>query len=109
MATIADLRSVNATLSGTTADVVQLTQWWDVIEITNLDTTTPLYVRFDDTVPVAGQEGAFIVPPSAAKVFGPGDGIARGNGVPGSTATPCHVVRVVGSGGSYGAEGHAGS
>jgi hypothetical protein len=108
MATISDTRSVNATLSGTTADIVKLTQWWDVIEITNLHTAV-MYVRFDDTVPTAGQEGAFLVPPNSAKAFGPGDGIARADGIPGNTDTPCHLVRVVANGGDYGVEGHAGS
>jgi hypothetical protein len=109
MATISDLRSVHATLSTTVADVVQITQFWDTIEIANLDESNDLYVTFDGSTPVAGTEGQYVVPAGSAKVFGP-PGISNPAGVPGSTtaATVCHRVGVVGSGGSYSVEGHAG-
>lgn len=111
MATISDTRSVNATLTTTTADLVQLTQFWDTIEISNLDETNDLYLTLNSaTVPVAGAEGCYVVPAGTAKVFGPG-GIHNWDGVPGSTteATVCHRVRIVGNGGSYSIEGHPGS
>ena len=50
MATISDLRSVHATLSTTVADVVQITQFWDTIEIANLDESNDLYVAFERTM-----------------------------------------------------------
>jgi len=105
MATISDARSIHATLSTTTVDIANLTQFWDAIEVTNRDTTNNLWVRFDQTDPVAEAEGTFVVPPSSAKVFQ--RGIANSAGVPGSTtlATMCHPVKVLGNGGSYSVEG----
>lgn len=107
MATISDARSVNATLTTTTADVVQITQFWDAIEISNLDTTNHAYVTFDGTTPSAGLEGAFCVPAGQTKRFRTS---ANSAGVPGSTtaATVCHRVGIVGSGGSYSVAGVAG-
>lgn len=104
MATISDTRSIQATLTSTTVDIANLTQFWDAIEITNRDTTNNLWVRFDGTDPVADAEGAFVVPPSSAKVFTKS---ANALGVPGSTtlATMCHPVKVLGNGGSYSVEG----
>lgn len=104
MATISDARSIQATLTGTTVDIANLTQFWDAIEVTNRDTTNPLYVRFDGTDPVADAEGTFIVPAGTSKVF---EKSANQAGVPGSTtlATMCHPVKVLGNGGSYSVEG----
>lgn len=104
MATISDARSIQATLTGTTVDIANLQQFWDAIEITNRDTTNNLWVRFDGTDPVAEAEGAFVIPPSSAKVFTKSANTA---GIPGSTtlATMCHPVKVLGNGGSYSVEG----
>lgn len=104
MATISDAKSIHATLTTTTVDTALLTQFWDAVEITNRDTTNPLYVRFDGTDPVVDAEGTFIVPVSSSKVF---DKSANSAGVPGSTtaATACHYIKVLGNGGSYDIEG----
>lgn len=104
MATISDVKSIHATLSTTTVDIAQLTQFWSTIEITNDDTSNILYVTFDGSTPVAAAEGTYMIPTDAAKVFGP-EGIQLANGVPGSTSTPCHQVRVLGNGGVYHIEG----
>lgn len=105
MATISDATSIQATLTTTTVDLAQITQFWDALEVTNLDATNPLYVTFNGATPTAGGEGTFIVPPSVAKTFTVG--IINEDGISGSTtaATCCHVVRVLGNGGSYAVEG----
>ena len=105
MATISDTRSIQATLTGTTVDIANLTQFWDAIEVTNRDTVNTVWVRFDGTDPVAEAEGTFVVSPSTSKVFR--SGIMNEAGVPGSTtlATMCHPVKVLGNGGAYSVEG----
>lgn len=109
MATISDARSIHATLTTTTVDIANLTQFWDAIEVTNRDSTNTVFVRFDGTDPVAEAEGTFVVPPGSAKVFR--SSIVNQAGVPGSTtlATMCHPVKVLGNGGAYSVEGFSGS
>lgn len=110
MATISDPRSVNSTLSTTVVDIVQLTNWWDTIDITNVDASNDLYITFDNTSPTAGGEGCILVPRSSTATYGPGDGIVNENGVPGSSTDglTCHVIRIIGSGNIYGVSGHSG-
>lgn len=104
MASNNDPKSIHATLTTTTVDTALLTQFHDAVEITNRDTSNPLYVRFDGTDPVADAEGTFIVPVSSSKVF---DKSANQAGTPGSTttATACHHIKVLGNGGAYDIEG----
>ena len=108
MATISDVRAVNATLTATTADVVQITQFWDALDIGNFDADTPLYISFDGSTPVAGAEGLQVIPGGESRRFRT---IANADGVPGSTtaATVCHRVGVVGDGGAYSVAGVAGT
>lgn len=110
MATISDLRAVNATLTTTTVDIVNLTQFWDAIDITNVDAAQDLYITFDGSTPTAAGEGCIMIPRSSSGTYGPGDGITNENGVPGSTVdgTTCHQVRIIGSGNTYSVSGHAG-
>jgi hypothetical protein len=105
MATDNVTKSAYNTLSTTVADTVNLLQFWDRIEVSNTGTTS-LYVTFDGTTPTAALDNADIVEPSVTKIFS--YGIIRADGAPGSTTTPCHVVKVVGSGNTYGIVGVAG-
>jgi len=104
MATISDTTSIHATLSTTTVDIANLTQFWGAIEVTNRDPINTLWLRFDGTDPVAEAEGTYVVPPSTSKTFVESYNPA---GVPGSTtlATMCHPVKVLGNGGAYSVEG----
>ena len=100
---------MQATLTATTADVVQIQQFWDGINIKNLDATNALFVTWDGTVPTAGLEGTSMVPPNGDVTFRDGF-ITNYAGIPGSStaATVCHRVGIVGNGGSYGVEGVSG-
>lgn len=103
MATITDRKSVNATLSTTTVDVARLTQPWDYIEVTNLNSSEILTVTDDGaTDPTAGLEGATVVPPSQSKVLK-----ARRLNPTGdlSGTVTCHEIRVLGNGNAYVVEG----
>jgi len=99
MATISNVRSINATLSTTTVDVARLLQYWDHIEVTNLDGTNALVITDDGaTNPSAGLEGAIIIPPSQTKVL---PARALSTTAPDGSAVICHEIRVLGNGGSY--------
>ena len=108
MASYSDAKSVHETLTGTTVDTVTLSQFWDAVEITNHDSSTPLYVRFDAQNPTSGGEGSWVVPRAASKTFKTSDGVSNwAAGVAGSTAeaTAPIRVRIVGNNNAYSVEG----
>lgn len=107
MTTYNDTKAVHQTLSTTVADLVQLTQFWDGIEITNSSGTSALTVVFNTaTAPTAKQAGSETVEAGVTKLFSP---VAqKADGVPGSTSLPCHQLGIVGSGNGYSVVGVAG-
>lgn len=105
MATDNVVKSAFNTLSGSTADTVNLTQWWDRIEISNTGTTA-MYATFNGTTPTVAADGTEIIEAGTTKIFSAG--IQNGAGVVGSTTAPCHVVKVVGSSNTYGVIGVSG-
>lgn len=68
MATHTVTKSVTATLSGTTADTVNLTQPWDTIEISNRG-TVPLFVAWNGTTAVSSADNTDIVEAGVTKTF----------------------------------------
>lgn len=108
MATYNDARAQHQTLSGTTADLVLLTQFWDAVEVTNRSGTGGLTILFGTTVPTALVAGSEYVGPGETKLFS--EVPFNGDGVPGSavTATACHLVNVVGNANAYSIVGVSG-
>lgn len=105
MATISKTKAAHATLSTTVADRVNLTQFWDSIEISNQG-TVPMYVTWDGTTAaVSAADNTDIVEAGVTKAF---PGYTPGNGVPGSTSTPCHSLSIVGNANPYGVIGLSG-
>ena len=108
MATYNNAKAQHQTLSGTTADLVLLTQFWDAIEISNRSGTGPLSVLFGGTVPTALVAGSEIVEPGVTKLFS--EAPFNGAGVVGSTtaATACHQINIVGNSNAYSVVGVSG-
>lgn len=53
--------SVHKTLTGTTADTVNLNDQWTQIEVINRSGTAPLYVRADGTTAVAAADNTDVI------------------------------------------------
>lgn len=100
MATVSDLRSITATLSGTTVDTYQLLQPWDGVEVYNHDATDTLYVTDNGVTPVAGAEGTTAVGPGQRVVLHPRPSWAIPDG-----STAVHTIKVLGDGGTVSIEG----
>lgn len=94
MATDYAIRSVTNTLTSTTADTVTLNQPYDAIEVTNHDSTTTLYVRWDGAMAVSEADNTTPVLPASSKVIRVG-----------VNAAGTVVVSVVGNGNKYTIEG----
>jgi hypothetical protein len=105
MATYDALKAEHQTLSGTTADEVKLTQFWDRIEVINKSSSVALYFSQTDATPTSAEENTEYVAPSSSIVV---PAVIQGGGVAGSTVTPPHIVYVVGNGNAYGVVGIAG-
>lgn len=101
MATASDVKSISGTLTTTAEDIVNLTQFWDRIEIDNKSSDQGLYVKLDGGTAVAAGAGTEYIGPTQSKVFD--SGIVNELGVPGSTtqATVCHKVSLIGSANAY--------
>lgn len=103
MATDSAIRSVTNTFSTTVADTITLTQIWPAVEITNHDTTNPIYVSMDGTnaptAAVAEADNRTMIPAGSSKVL---KAIPRRDINPGTV-----VLSLVGSGGKYTVEGVA--
>lgn len=97
-----DPRSEHQTLSGTTADTVKLTQFWDHIEVANHSQSTALYVRQDGTTAVSAAAGTTYIGPGETKIL---PAVQQGDGVVGSTSTPPHSLSIVGNSNVYSVEG----
>lgn len=107
MATYDDVvKSTHQTLSGSTADTVNVTQFWDGIEIENRHTTNAMYVRFDGTTAVAAAAGTEYIGPEKSKHFT--GGIYTGGGLVGNNTTPPHKISIVGTDNPYSVTGVAG-
>lgn len=107
MTTYSDVKSTHQTLTGTTADLVQLLQYWDGVEVSNRSGTGALSVVFNTTTaPTALVAGSEVVEPGVTKLFSPAP--QRGSGVPGDTNFPCMLVGIVGSSNAYSVAGVAG-
>lgn len=106
MATYSDIKSIHAVLTTTAEDIVNLTQFWDRIEVENKDGAQLLYVRLDGVAAVTAGNGTEVVGPGDSKMFGPG-GINR-NGIVGDTTTPPHRISLIGSGNAYSVTGVSG-
>ena len=105
MATISKVKTAASTLTAATADLVQLTQVWDRVEVANA-TAAALYVRFDGVTAVGAADGTELVGASSTKVLYPG--AARPGYVPGSTTAPAHAISLVGTANAYTVTGLAG-
>lgn len=99
MAGYDNVKAVHKTLSGTTADLVKLTQFWDDVEISNRGSGSLTVVFNTETAPTALMDGSEIVEAGVTKLFH--NAPFNGNGVVGSTVTPCHTIGIVGSGNGY--------
>ena len=107
MATYSDAKSTHQTLTGTTADLVKLLQFWDGVEISNRSGTGALSVVFNtSTAPTALAAGTEIVEPGVTKLFAPC--AKTGDGVNGSTTFPPVLIGIVGDGNAYSVVGVAG-
>ncbi len=107
MATYDDPKAEHQTLTGTTADTVLLTQFWDNIEVSNRSGTAAITVTWGGTVaPTSLQPGSEVVEPGVAKLFP--NVPFEADGVPGSTVLPCHKVWIVANGNAYSVVGVAG-
>lgn len=95
MALYNDVRSVHATLTGTTADTVVINQLWPALEIINGHATEDLYIRQDGVTAVAAADGTTHIPPGISKVV-------KAEPVEGSRDT---LLSVVGNGNFYSIEG----
>lgn len=102
MATYDDVKSEHQTLSGTTADTVKLTQFWDHIEVSNRDLGTALYVSQTDATPTSAEAGTTYIGPGETKIL---RAVNQAGGTAGSTSTPPHIVYVVGNSNAYSVEG----
>lgn len=81
------------TLTGTTADTINLTNPWPKVEVTNHDATDLLYFRQDGTTAVAAADGCEVVLPGQKLVVK--SQLSYRNGA-------CRVeLSVVGDGGLY--------
>lgn len=73
MATYSEIHAKHATLSGTTADSVTITNKYPYLEIINRDTETALYVSAvpdgTPTTAVSAADDTLYVPPSGSKVI----------------------------------------
>lgn len=69
MAAVGGALSCHATLTGTTADVVTLTEDGEELRVVNHHATEKLWVRFDGTTAVALADETFIVLPNSVQVF----------------------------------------
>lgn len=105
MATDNVTKSAHNTLSGSTADTVNLLQYWDRVEISNTGSTA-MYATFNGVTPTVAGDNTEVIEAGTTKIFSAGT--QNSGGIPGSTTTPCHVVKVVGSGNTYGVIGVAG-
>ena len=85
MATIADKKSIHATLTTTTVDRAQLLQFWDYVEVYNAEGTRRV---------APGERLMFSSRPLTTTI-------------PDGSAVICHEIRVLGNGGSYSVEGHS--
>lgn len=95
MATDSAARSVTNTLSGTSEDVVTLTQRWPAIEVTNHDASIPLYIRQDGTTAVSEADNTTVIPAGLTKVI---------KAEP-TAGTDTIVISIVGDGNKYTIEG----
>jgi hypothetical protein len=62
-------RSAHGTLVAATVDTVTLGADWAHVEVTNLDTTSPIYVRVDGTAPTVAGEETFVVPAGGYRIL----------------------------------------
>jgi hypothetical protein len=107
MATIADKKSIHATLTTTTVDRAQLLQFWDYVEVYNGEATggDDIYITDNGTAdPTAGAEGTRRVAPGERLMF---SSRSLTTSIPDGSAVICHEIRVLGNGGSYSVEGHS--
>lgn len=94
MASHSVTRAKTATLSGTTADTITLTQGWPAVAITNHDVSDVVYFRMDGTTAVAAADNAT---PVLA-----GSSVIRMATINASNQI---TVSIVGDGGTYTVEG----
>lgn len=105
MATLNKTKSVHTTLSTTVVDTINLLQFWDAIEISNRDATQHMYMTYNGDTPTALGDNTEIIEAGTTKIF---PAYKPTGGVPGSTSTPCHQIKVIGSGNLYSVTGVAG-
>lgn len=86
MATVTAVKSAHPTLTGTTADTVNLNDQWTEIEVINRSGSAPLYVRADGTTSVAEADNTDVVMPGEAVLV---------------NRIPAAGISVVGNGNAY--------
>lgn len=106
MATYSVVKSTHQTLTGTTADTVNLLQFWDSVEISNRG-TVPIYVVWGAgvTAPTSGVAGSDVVEAGITKLFPRSiNGLVgndMGNANYGTGTSSPHVLQLVGNGNGY--------
>lgn len=100
MASYSAQRSTTQTLSGTTEDVVTITQIWPALDVTNHSSTNKLYFRQDGQTAVAAADNTTVVMPLQSKVVAAEAFDTSGDGKPDG-----HRINIVGTGNAYTIEG----